>query len=246
MNIEGLGASLVDQLIEQGLVHDFADLYVLTADQLEQLVVTPKEPRSERAVARRLGKVGRNVVEQIARSRENELARLIYGLGIRHIGEKAAATIARHLRTMQAILEAPLERLEAVPDVGPVVAASVRAFADEPHNRALIEKLARAGVNMESRLPEVRAAQEGPFAGMAFVLTGTLSTMTREAAESAIEERGGKVSGSISRKTSYLVVGADAGSKLEKARQLGVQQLTEDEFRQLIMDVTSSELPASS
>ncbi len=246
MNIEGLGASLVDQLIEQGLVHDFADLYSLTADQLEQLVVMPKEPRSERAVARRLGKVGRNVVEQIARSRENELARLIYGLGIRHIGEKAAATIARHLRTMQAIFEAPLERLEAVPDVGPVVAASVRAFADEPHNRALIEKLARAGVNMESRLPEVRAAQEGPLAGMAFVLTGTLSTMTREAAESAIEERGGKVSGSISRKTSYLVVGADAGSKLEKARQLGVQQLTEDEFRQLIMNVTSSELPASS
>ena len=148
---------------------------------------------------------------------------------------------------MQAILEAPLERLEAVPDVGPVVAASVRAFADEPHNRALIEKLARAGVNMESRLPEVRAAHEGPLAGKTFVLTGTLSTMTREAAESAIE---------AARRQGLRV--DQPQDQLSRGRRRRRQQtgegptawasseLTEDEFRQLIMNVTSSELPASS
>jgi DNA ligase (NAD+) len=235
MNIEGLGASLVDQLIEKALVHDFADLYSLTADQLEQLVVMPKEPRSERAVARRLGKVGRNVVEQIERSKQNDLARLVYGLGIRHIGEKAATTIARHLRTMDAILETPLEKLQAVPEVGPVVAASVRAFADEPHNQALIHKLGAAGVNMTTHLPPVSAAAEGVLAGKVFVVTGTLPTMSREEAEAAIEEHGGKVSGSVSKKTSYILVGADAGSKLEKARQLGVQELSEEDFRKIIM-----------
>src|SRR5204863_3450907 len=147
MNIEGLGASLVDQLIEQGLVHDFSDLYRLTPDQLEQLVVAPREPRSDRAVPRKLGKIGRNVFEQIERSKQNDLARLIYALGIRHVGEKAATTLARHLRTMDAVLDAPLERLQAVPDVGPVVAASIRLFADEPRNRALIARLREAGLN---------------------------------------------------------------------------------------------------
>ena len=167
MNIEGLGESLVDQLIEQGLVHDFGDLYHLDASALEDLVVTPREPRSERAVPRKLGKVGRNVVEQIARSKENDLSRLVYALGIRHVGEKAAATLARYFRTMAAILEAPVEALQTVPDVGPVVAASVRTFADEPHNRALVAKLAAAGVNMATRqpAPDVRApgrCREGP------------------------------------------------------------------------------------
>jgi DNA ligase (NAD+) len=235
MNIEGLGESLVDQLIEQGLVHDFADLYSLTAPQLEHLVVTPRDPRSDRAVPRRLGKVGRNVIEQIERSKANDLSRLVYALGIRHIGEKAAATLARHLRTMDAIMAAPLDVLQRVPDVGPVVAASVRAFADEPHNQALIGKLAGAGVNMTSHMPEVSAADGGPLHGKTFVLTGTLSTMTREEAEQAIEAAGGKVSGSVSRKTSYLVVGTDAGSKLEKAQSLGVRTLSEEEFRRLII-----------
>ena len=112
MNIEGLGESLVDQLIEQGLVHDFADLYKLTAPQLEELVVTPKLPKSERAVPRKLGKVGRNVVAQMERSKGNDLSRLIYALGIRHVGEKAAATLARYLRTMEGVLEAPVEKLQ--------------------------------------------------------------------------------------------------------------------------------------
>jgi DNA ligase (NAD+) len=235
MNIEGLGASLVDQLIDLGLVTDFGDLYHLEASQLENLVVTPKEPKSERAVPRKLGKVGRNVVDQIARSKENELARLVYALGIRHVGEKAAATLARHLRTMPAILDTPVEALQTVPEIGPVVAASVRAFATEPHNRALVEKLTAAGVNMASRLPPVESRASQPLAGRTFVLTGTLASMTREEAEAAIDRLGGKVSGSVSRKTSYLVVGADAGSKLQKASDLGVAILTEDEFRTLIM-----------
>jgi DNA ligase (NAD+) len=235
MNIEGLGESLVEQLIDQGLVRDFADLYHLTAELMEALVVAPRDPKSDRAVPRRLGKVGRNVVDEIAKSRGNDLSRLVYALGIRHVGEKAAATIARHLRTMDAIMDAPLERLTAVPDVGPVVAASVRAFADEPHNRALVRRLADAGVNMISQQPEPAAQPVGAFAGKTFVLTGTLESLTREQATEAIEERGGKVSGSVSKKTSFVVVGTDAGSKLEKARALGVRTVTEDEFKALIL-----------
>jgi DNA ligase (NAD+) len=235
MNIEGLGESLVEQLIEQNLVRDFADLYHLTAPQLESLVVAPKEPRSERAVPRKLGKVGRNVVEQIERSRSNDLSRLVYALGIRHIGEKSASTLSRYLRTMEAILDAPIETLQTVPDVGPVVAASVRSFAEEPRNRELVSRLAAAGVNMASQQPEPAVAAAGPLTGKTFVLTGTLQTMTREQAEEAIERLGGRVSGSVSKKTAYLVVGEDAGSKLDKARSLGVQTLTEEEFKALII-----------
>jgi DNA ligase (NAD+) len=238
MNIEGLGESLVDQLIEQGLVHDFGDLYHLAAEQLEALVVTPKEPRSDRAVPRRLGKVGRNVIEQIERSKRNDLSRLVYGFGIRHVGEKAAATLARHMRTMTAILDAPVEALQTIPDVGPVVAASVRAFAEEPHNRALVSKLADAGVNMESRQPPPDVTAPGALAGKTFVLTGTLPTMTREEATKAIEELGGKVAGSVSKKTSYVVAGEEAGTKLEKARQLGIQVLSESDFRGIISSGT--------
>ena len=234
MNIEGLGESLVDQLIEQDLVKDFADLYHLAPEQLEALMVTPREPRSDRAVPRRLGKVGRNVFEQITRSRDNDLARLIYGLGIRHVGEKAAATVSRYMRTMTAIFEAPIEALQTIPEIGPVVAASIRTFADEPHNRALIEKLAAAGVNMNSLQPPVDVNAPGPLAGKTFVVTGTLATMTREEATAAIEARGGKVAGSVSKKTSYLVAGADAGSKLDKATQLGTPILTEAEFRAIL------------
>ena len=234
MNIEGLGESLVDQLIEQTLVQDFADLYRLKPDQLEALMVTPKEPRSERAVPRRLGKVGRNVYDQIQRSRQNDLSRLVYGLGIRHVGEKAAATVSRYMRTMQDIMKADVDVLQRIPEIGPVVAASIRAFADEPHNQALVDKLAEAGVNMTSLQPPVDVDAPGPLAGKTFVLTGTLETMTREEAATAIEERGGKVAGSVSKKTSYLVAGADAGSKLDKARQLGTPTLTEAEFRAII------------
>ena len=234
MNIEGLGESLVDQLIDQELVHDFADLYALDEAQLENLVVTPRDPRSERAVPRKLGKVGRNVKVEIENSKRNDLSRLVYALGIRHVGEKAAATLARHLRTMTAIMDASEEQLQAVPDIGPVVAASIRSFADEPKNRALLDKLSAAGVNTESHQPPPNVAGPGPLAGKTFVLTGTLPTMTRDEAEEAVTRLGGKVSGSVSRKTSYVVVGEAAGSKLDKARDLGVPTLTEAEFRAII------------
>ena len=235
MNIEGLGESLVEQLIAQELVSDFGDLYLLTAGQLENLVVAPKAPRSERAVPRKLGKVGRNVAAEIDRSRQNDLSRLVYALGIRHVGEKAAATLARHLRTMDAILNAPVEALQAIPEIGPIVAASVRAFADEVRNRALVAKLADAGVNMSSQQPPVSEVVPGPLTGMTFVLTGTLASMTREAATEAIERLGGKVSGSVSKKTSFLVAGEEAGSKLEKATTLGVEVLTEEQFKSRIL-----------
>jgi DNA ligase (NAD+) len=234
MNIEGLGESLVDQLISQDLVRDFADLYHLNAEQLENLVVTPREPRSERAVPRKLGKVGRNVIAQIERSKSADLARVLYALGLRHVGEKAAATLARHFRSMDRIVEAPVEALQSAPDIGPVVAASVRVFADEPRNRALIARLKAAGVNMESQLPET-GTEAGPLSGKVFVLTGTLSSMSREAAQQALEALGAKVTGSVSRKTNYVVAGSDAGSKLEKARQLGVETLDEEAFLALIM-----------
>jgi DNA ligase (NAD+) len=231
MNIEGLGASLVDQLIEQRLVHDYADLYHLTAEQLENLVVAPKEPRSERAVPRKLGKVGRNVVQQIEASKQNDIGRLIYGLGIRHVGEKAAATLARYFRTMERVMTASLEELQTAPEIGPVVAESVRAFASEPVNQALVRKLAGAGVKMTTDLPEPTVEPEGPLAGKTFVLTGTLETMTRDEATALLEQLGAKVAGSVSKKTTVVVYGSDAGSKLEKAQKLGVETWDEQQFR---------------
>jgi DNA ligase (NAD+) len=236
MNIEGLGESLVDQLIEQGLVKDFGDLYALEAAQLEQLVVAPKEPRSERAVPRKLGKVGRNIVRQIANSRQNDMARLIYALGIRHVGEKAAATLARYFRTMERVMAASVEELQTAPEIGPVVADAVRAFASEPVNQALIAKLRDAGVKMTTDLPEPTVEPDGPLAGKTFVLTGTLASMTREEATAALERLGARVAGSVSKKTSCVVAGADAGSKKEKAEKLGVEVIDEDQFRRLIMN----------
>jgi DNA ligase (NAD+) len=235
MNIEGLGESLVDQLIEQDLVHDFADLYHLEASQLENLVVAPRDPKSERAVPRKLGKVGRNVFEQLQRSKTNDISRLIYALGIRHVGEKAASTLARYFRDLDRIMTATVEALQTAAEIGPVVAESVRAFASEPSNQQLVEKLKEAGVNMTTSLPEPTVEPAGPLAGKTFVLTGTLTSMTREQATEALEHLGAKVSGSVSKKTNYLVAGGDAGSKREKAQKLGVEVLDEDALRALIM-----------
>jgi DNA ligase (NAD+) len=222
MNIEGLGESRIQLLLAQGLVHDAADIYHLTADTL--------------AALERMGaKSAANVMSQIQRSKQNDLARLVYALGIRHVGEKAAATLSRHLRTMDRLMDAAVDRLQAVPDIGPVVAASVRAFAEEPRNRELVRRLAEAGVNMDSQAPEPGDAA-GPLTGKTFVITGTLQAMSREEATAALEQLGAKVSSSVSRKTSYLVAGDEAGSKLEKARQLGVETLDEQQFLALIME----------
>ena len=234
MNIEGLGAALVDQLIDQELVRDFADIYHLDATTLEQLVVTPRDPKSERARPRKLGKVGINVVAEIERSKANDLARLLYALGIRHVGEKAAATLARQFRTMERLMDTPVEALQTVADIGPVVAASVRTFASEPHNRALVARLAAAGVNMTSQAPEP-SSEPGRLAGRTYVITGTLESMSREAATEALESLGAKVAKAVSKKTTALVAGAEAGTKLEKATALGIEILDEPQFLALIM-----------
>jgi DNA ligase (NAD+) len=231
MNIEGLGESLVDQLITTGMVHDFADLYSLTLEPLANL--SSVSIREGRELKRRLGeKSAAKLLEQIARSKTNSFWRVIFGIGIRHVGERGAQALARALGSLDALLAASAETLERVPDVGPVVARSVRAFLDEPHNRTLLERLRDAGVRMEADAPATLGAQ--PLAGNTFVLTGTLASMSREEAAAAIERLGGKVSGSVSKKTTYLVVGADAGTKLDKARDLGVKTLTEEAFRAII------------
>ncbi len=222
MNIEGLGESLVDQLVGKEIVHDFADVYLLTAEAL--------------AALERMGKKSAaNVMAQVERSKSNDLSRLIYALGIRHVGEKAAATLARSFRTMDRVLDAPIEALQSVSEIGPVLAASVKQFAEEPRNRQLIERLKKAGVNMTSQAPE-GSGEPGPLAGKVFVLTGTLASMTREEAAAALERLGARVTGSVSKKTHFVVAGAEAGSKRDKAEALGVPLLDEEQFKALIIE----------
>ena len=221
MNIEGLGESLVNQLVDRNLVRDFADLYALNAPTL--------------AALDRMGKKSAaNLVGELEASKSLEFWRVIYAIGIRHVGERGAQALAVAFGSLAALIAAPVEALETVPDVGPVVARSVRAFIDEPHNRALVNRLAEAGVTMIAAVTDAPGAL--PLAGRTFVLTGTLATLSREEARQAIEARGGKVAPAVSRKTSYVVAGADPGSKLEKARELGVPVLDEEGLRQLIMD----------
>jgi DNA ligase (NAD+) len=222
MDIEGLGESLVDQLVTAGLVRDYADVYALTGERV--------------AALDRMGKKSAaNLMSEIGASRKRELSRLLYAIGIRHVGEGGARALARAFRSMAALRAASLEQLQVVPDVGPVVAKAVRAFLDEPANAALIDRLAAAGVRMEDEAAEGPSVADMPLAGQTFVITGTLDAMSREDAADAIVRLGGKVSGSISRKTTGLVVGRDAGSKLEKARALGVRELDEAAFLALIM-----------
>jgi DNA ligase (NAD+) len=233
MNIEGLGESLVDQLVSNEMVRDFADLYDLELAPLANL--TSVSIREGKELARRLGeKSAKKLLEQIERSKDLAFWRVIFGVGIRHVGERGAQAIARAYGTLDALCAASAESLETVPDVGPVVARSVRAFLDEPHNRALLERLRAAGV----RMVEEATASLGdrPLAGKTYVLTGTLASMTREQAQEAIEARGGKVSGSVSRKTTAVIAGEEPGSKIDKARTLGVPILGEAEFLTHIME----------
>ena len=219
MNIEGLGESLIGRLIADGLITSYADVYRLTQERLEQV--------------ERLGrKSAANLINQIERSKSRDFWRLIYGLGIRHVGERGAQAIAGAFGSMDALLDASVEQLQAVPDIGPVVAAAVRKYLDQPQNRALIGELAGAGLKMTA--PITPASAPGPLSGKTFVLTGTLGTMSREEATAAIQERGGKVTGSVSKKTDYVVAGADPGSKLAKAETLGVAVLDEAAFQKLV------------
>jgi DNA ligase (NAD+) len=219
MNIEGLGESLIARLIADGLVASYADVYRLTADRLERV--------------ERLGKKSAaNLIEQIARSKSRDFWRLIYGLGIRHVGERGAQALAGAFGTIQALRGATKEQLQVVPEIGPVVADAVFHYFAQPANQTLLDELQQAGLKMEA--PLASAAAPGPLSSKTFVLTGTLSTMSREDAAEAVQSLGGKVSGSVSRKTDYVVAGADPGSKLAKAETLGVMVLDETAFRKLI------------
>jgi DNA ligase (NAD+) len=220
LDIEGLGEKLVDQLVEAGLVHTPADIFKLNATQLENLD--------------RMGrKSADNLMEAIGRARHTTLARFLYALGIREVGETTAGVLAHHFGRLDALMSADEAALLQAPDVGPVMARSIGAFFHEPHNIQVIEALRKAGVQW----PEhsiIRADKSGPLSGKTFVLTGTLSNMTRDDARSAIQALGGTVSGSISKKTDYLVVGAEAGSKLAEAEKLGIAQLDEQAFKHLL------------
>ena len=218
MDIEGLGPAIVGELMQKGYVKKISDLYRLTDEQLYDLTHF-----KDKAVS--------NLKRAIDATRQRSLSRLLYALGIRHVGRHTAEVLARHFRSMEAFASATVEELSATPEIGPTIAASVRAFFDEPRNLELIEELREAGLRMEEE-----AEEEGPrpLEGLTFVLTGGLDSMTREEARAAIEEKGGKVTGSVSSRTDYVVVGKDPGSKLEKARQLGVKTLDEAAFREML------------
>ncbi len=218
MNIEGLGESLVEQLVERQLVRDVADLYDLDAATLENLERMGKKSAS-------------NLLSEIERSKTNDVWRLINGLGIRHVGERGAQVLVEHFGSVAALATASLDDLRQAREVGPVLAASVRQWFDEPSNRRLLERLAAAGVRVEAPARVKTGPQ--PLEGLTFVITGTLDAMSRDEAQRRIEDLGGKVTGSVSKKTNYLVAGADAGSKLEKARTLGVTTLDEPAFLKL-------------
>jgi DNA ligase (NAD+) len=218
MDVEGLGDSLVHQLVAKGLVHDFADLYGLRLENLESL-------------ERMAEKSARNLLEQLERSRTRELRRLLFGLGIRFVGERAAQLLARRFRSLEALGEAPVEQIEAIYEIGPAVAGSVHAWFRDPANRRLVARLERAGVRPQQ---PGTALVSSAFEGLQLVLTGTLETMTRDEARAAIEARGGRVTSSVSKKTSLVVAGQQAGSKLEKARELGVKIVDEAAFRSLL------------
>jgi len=227
MDIDGMGDAIVTQLMAARKLASIADLYELTVEDL-----APLELEGEKA-RRRLGeKVAARIVQNIEASKKKPLSRLIAGLGIPFVGERTAQFLAASFPSLDALMKADEERLQQVEEVGPKVSASIRRYFAEPHNRELIERLRKAGLNFTST--ETRRAEGGPLAGMTFVLTGTLPTLTREEATRLIEAAGGKVTGSVSRKTSVVVAGADPGSKLDKARELGIPVWDEAELRKRI------------
>ncbi|OLB38088.1 MAG: DNA ligase (NAD(+)) LigA [Acidobacteria bacterium 13_2_20CM_2_57_6] len=218
MNIDGLGDKIVDQLVDKGLVKDVADLYALKEDELAGL-------------ERMAEKSAQNLLEEIEASKKNSLARLIYALGIQFVGERTAQLLAEHFSSLEELAAAKEEQLEEVPEVGPKVAASIVEFFSEPANRQLIKKLRKAGVHPTA---EKRVVKSQKLAGKSFVFTGSLANRSREEAGELVIQHGGKVSGSVSKKTDYVVVGTDPGSKYEKAKELGVTILTEGGFEKLL------------
>lgn len=217
MDIDGLGSAIIDQLIEHQMIANPADLYQLDYAAFARLTGQGK-------------KSAENLRQAIARSKENDLSRLLNAFGIRQVGTKAAKTLASSFGTLDALMAASVEELTAVPDVGEITAKSIRDWFDSAQSRDLIARLRAAGVNMESR----EQITDTRFAGLTFVLTGALSLFTREEATQKIESFGGKAAGSVSRKTSYVVAGENAGSKLKKANELGIRVLSEQEFLEML------------
>ena len=219
MDIDGLGEKLVDQLVDTEIVKSPADLYGLGLEELSGL--------------ERMGeKSARNLLAALEKSKRTSLARFIYALGIRKVGEATAKDLAQHFGSIDALMDADEPALQEVTDVGPVVAESIRKFFAERHNVQVVEALRKAGVAW-TEAGRKRPAR-GPAAGKTFVLTGTLPGMTREEATELIEAHGGKVTGSVSKKTDYVVAGADPGSKLARAEALGIEILDEPRLRKLL------------
>jgi len=227
LDIEGVGEKLVDQLVDAGLVESPAELYSLTLDTLSGL-------------ARMGPKSAENVLAALERSKKTTLARFLFALGIRDVGEATAAALAAHFGEIDSLMAADIESVQQVPDVGPVIAAHVVEFFADDANRRVIDRLRRAGVSW----PSVSKASGGsqPLSGLTFVLTGTLESMPREEAEDALRALGAKAAGSVSKKTSYVVAGRDAGSKLKKAEELGVPVLDENALRQILSSQRPPEL----
>jgi DNA ligase (NAD+) len=219
MDIEGLGEKLVDQMVDAGVIRILPDLYRLG---LANLV----------ALARMGEKSAQNLLAALEKSKAASLPRFLFGLGIRHVGESTARDLARHFGKLDGIMDAGVEQLLQVPDVGPIVAESVHAFFQQPHNREVIAQLRACGVHWPEGEPAVQAPR--PLAGKTVVLTGTLPTLSRDEAKEMLEAAGAKVAGSVSKKTDYVIAGAEAGSKLDKARALGVPILDEDGLRTLL------------
>ena len=218
MDIDGLGPAVLELLVREGRITHAYDLYTLTREDIADLEGLGKKSAD-------------NLLAALEKSKNNDLYRVIYGLGIRHIGEKAAKLLAQRFGDMDAILAASVEDIAAIDGFGAVMAQSVSSFFELAPSRELVAELAKAGVNMQSRA----VVQDTRFAGKIFVLTGTLPTMTRGEASALIEQYGGKTSGSVSKKTDYVLAGEDAGSKLTKAQQLGITVLTEDQFRDMLV-----------
>jgi DNA ligase (NAD+) len=218
MNIDGLGDKIVDQLVDKGLVKDVADLYALKEDEVAGL-------------ERMAEKSAQNLLEEIEASKKNSLERLIYALGIQFVGERTGQLLAEHFSSLEELAAAKEEELEEVPEVGPKVAASIVEFFSEAANRQLIKKLNKVGVHPTA---EKRVVKSQKLVGKSFVFTGGLANRSREEAGEIVQQHGGKVSGSVSKKTDYVVVGTDPGSKFEKAKELGVTILTETEFEKLL------------
>jgi len=212
MDIEGLGEKLVDQLVDNELVHTLADIY-----RLELATLSKLERMAEKSA--------QNIIDALNNSKQTTLARFIYALGIRNAGEATAKDLARYFGSLQAIETADLEALQQVPDVGPIVAESIFEFFGEAHNREVIAELVQSGLKWEESAGNNRSS--GTLVGKTFILTGTLPNLSRETAKEFIEAAGGKVSGSVSKKTDYVVAGAEAGSKLDKAQKLGITLLDE-------------------